>query len=95
MHARAATERLRPPLALARQLQLHAATHRLRDAEGAAQRLHLQVVLRLLPSRQAGFERMGGGGLRDGGAGGRCRRGEVISEGVVDAGGGGGAFGEG
>lgn len=94
MHARAPAQRLRPPLALARQLQLHAATHRLRHAKGAAQRFHLQVVLRLLPARQTGFERVGGCGLRGGGVGGGGG-GEIEAEGVVDAGGGRGAFGDG
>jgi hypothetical protein len=84
----------RPPLAALDRRQFHAATHGLGDAELAAQQAHFHRVLLLLPGAEARFE--GVGGACAGGAGGFGRGGgevEVVAEGVVDAGGRGGAEG--
>lgn len=81
-----AAEGQRPPLAVARDLELHAAADRLRHAEGAAQALHAQGLLGRLPGLEAGFERV----ARDG-RGGLCGQGvwaDAVAERVVDAGGG-------
>lgn len=88
-HTRTAPQRHGPPFPLPRDLDFHPPTHGLPDAEIAPQGRHFGFVLGGLPGREAGFEGVGG----DGCVGGTGGRGEVGAEGIVDAGGGGGAFG--
>jgi len=96
----AATQRQRLPLALARNLKLHAAADRLRDAERPAEGGHAQALLGGLPGLEARLEWMGRDGCR------RCRRfttgrwgglgergrADAVPERVVQAWCGGGAF---
>lgn len=84
-HARAApaAQYHGPPLALTRDLELHAAADRLRDAERPAQRLHAHGLLRELPLLEARLE-----GVRRGRGGGVLGRREGVraqagAEGVV------------
>lgn len=59
MHAWSSTaQHQRLPLAIARDLQLHAASDRLSDPECSPQALKLERVLRGGPLREAGFEGM-------------------------------------
>lgn len=96
-HARTAstTKHHRPPLALARNLELHSAADRLRDTKRPTQRLHAHVLLGDFPLLQARLKRVCGGG---GGGVFGCRKrvgAEAGAEGVVEAWGGGGALGGG
>ena len=64
-------QRHRPPLAVARDLELHAAADRLRHAKRASQRLHAERLARGFPVLEARFERVRRGWV------GRARRGVV------------------
>lgn len=88
-HPGTAPQRHGPPFPFPRDLDFHPPTYGLPDAEIAPQGRHFGFVLGGLPGREAGFERVGGDWCvcETGG------RGEVGAEGVVDTGGGWGAFG--
>jgi len=86
----AAAQSHRPPLAVARDLELHAAPDRLRHAECAPQRLHAQLLARRLPRLQARLEGVCGSGGRGRGEWGGA---DARTESVVETRGGGCAGG--